>query len=413
MSPINGLSQQRRLPVLGTIHLGIKVPNKASDGEHPEATPYFVLPPELVPIYGKQCVSLPIMIPVEDDEFWCPQYYIRYSKTRGIVCKGDGITCRRMVDVKTGATADRNTKAIAWREKLPCAGKNCPNYKTNTTKDICKESMRLQFLLPDAPGLGVWQIISSINSILNINSNAFFIRQVYHRISFIPLMLTLEPKEVNNPEDGKKKTVRVLNIRVQGTMREIMQQASKPHTELMVPITTEEDAPLDDDVIEGECIETDATVNDITPPPASTDIQETPSLVLYGPDHQWQNLNEMLTFLYNIGIGKPEAYAAGGWSETVELDPNKAWPIIYDKLIKPRLPQVQTEEPAKSPATSAPQTKNGKSDMNAFFLAGRDHGLSGPQSLEKLGVKDWNEWVAKGGTLDGAIKKLGTVDPLF
>ena len=240
--PIKGLSEQRRVPRLGKIHLGRKVPTKSGDSTRPEASDYFVMPPELVHIFGEECNELPIMIPTEDDEVWANQYYKRYSMTRGLVCRGDGITCRRMIDAKTGGVADRNTKEIVWKEGLPCDGMDCPDYKVKA----CKEVLNLQFIMPDVPGLGVWQIdTSSINSIRNINSGAAMVRLVYKRLAFIPLLLTLEPIEVVNPDDGKKKKVRVLNFRVNGTMRELMALAAKPYTELLLPAPAEDEPPSD------------------------------------------------------------------------------------------------------------------------------------------------------------------------
>jgi hypothetical protein len=158
-----------------------------------------------------------------------------------------------MVDIKTGAIADRDTKEIAWKEGVPCAGTKCPDYISKP--QLCKEVMNLQFIMPDVPGLGVWQIdTSSINSIRNINSVASLIREIYKRIAFIPLVLTLEPTEVINPDDGKKKTVRVLNLRVRGTMRELMALAAKPYMELMMPAAAEDEAPLDVETVEGEVV---------------------------------------------------------------------------------------------------------------------------------------------------------------
>lgn len=247
--PIKGLSEQRRLPRLGKIHLGKKVPNKNKDGEHPEATTYFVLPPELENVFGKECAALPIMIPVEDDELWASQYYKRYSNVRGLTCRGDGVTCRRMVDTKTGEVANRKTEEIVWKEGLPCQGQDCPDYKAKE----CKEVMNLQFIMPDVPGLGIWQVdTSSVNSIRNINSGAAMVRAVYKRLVFIPLLLTLEPQEVVNPDDGKKKTVRCLNLRVRGTMKELMAQASKPFTELLLPAPADTEPPLDNGEVESK-----------------------------------------------------------------------------------------------------------------------------------------------------------------
>lgn len=243
MSPILGISENNRLLRVGKIHLGVKVINKSGNGEHPEATDYFVVPPEVEKIYGPTPKELPVMIPTDDDELWCSQYYRRYSSTRGLVCKGDGVTCRRMIDTKTGDIAHRDTKEIFWKEGMACLGQQCPDY---IARD-CKEVMNLQFILPDVPGLGVWQIdTGSINSIRNINAAAHMIRVAYGKISFIPLLLTLEPIDVVNPDDGKKKTVKVLNFRVRSTMRELMVEATKTVARAMLPPPSEDEAPRDE-----------------------------------------------------------------------------------------------------------------------------------------------------------------------
>lgn len=246
MSPIRGLTESRRLPRLGKIHLGIK--KKAKSGAmYPSATDYFVLPEELFELFGEKPTMLPILFPVEDEEQFTSQFYRSYSMTRGLVCRGDGETCRRMVDAKSGEMANRNSTDIAWKDDLPCEGRECPYYGKQ-----CKEVMNLQFLLPTAEGLGVWQIdTSSINSIRNINSAIELIRRVYGRISMLPLLLTLEPIEVVNPDDGKKKTVRVLNLRTKGTMIELMERAVKPAREMLLPAPVDTEAPEDMETING------------------------------------------------------------------------------------------------------------------------------------------------------------------
>ena len=230
--PIKGLSEQVRMQRTGKIRLGIKAPNKSGNGEHPVAVEYFVVPPEVARIYGDKPTQLSIIIPSENDEEWCPQYYKCYSMTRGLICKGDGETCRRLVDTVTGALASRDTKDAMWKLDIPCKGQECPDYQAKQ----CREVMNLTFILPDFPDLGVWQVdTSSVNSIMNINSAAKLIRAACKRISFMPLTLTIEPKEVVNPEDHKKKTVRVLNLHIRKSFIEVLQEAQRPMTELLLP----------------------------------------------------------------------------------------------------------------------------------------------------------------------------------
>jgi len=184
---------------------------------------------ELIKTYGDKPKELRILFPIEDEAKFTSQFYRLYSQTRGLVCKGDGEEALRMIDTETGAVANRDTKNVAMKP-IPCQGRDCPEYGPRA----CGEVMNLQFLLPEVSGFGVWQIdTGSINSIININSTLELVRGVYGRLSMVPLLLALEPKEVVNPDDGKKKTVRVLNIRSQDKMIEAYRKAQMPPFQLI------------------------------------------------------------------------------------------------------------------------------------------------------------------------------------
>ncbi len=235
--PIKGLSEQRRMPRLGKIRTGVKVPNKNSAGEHPEAVDYFVLPQEIAHQFGDKPRSIPIMFPVEDEAKFASQYYKAYSSFRGLVCKGDGETCNRLIDVKTGDFAHRDS-AETVRKELPCTGRDCPMYQQKK----CKEVMNLQFLIPSIPGLGVWQLdTGSYHSIVAVNSAIDLIRSVCGRIAMIPLKLTIEPKEV--APDGKKKTVNILQIRNDITLSEIQKLGALPGSQVLIPPPDEDEVP--------------------------------------------------------------------------------------------------------------------------------------------------------------------------
>jgi hypothetical protein len=217
--PIKDLSDTVRLPRLGKIHLGIRDPQRG----FPVKTDYFVLPPEhpslkeLVTAFGEKPKSLRVLIPTEDEELWAPQYYKCYDKSHGLLCKGDGEVAMRMVDMKTGQFPTKEACTTELKE-MPCKGKSCPEYISKK----CGEKMTLRIVLPEIPGLGIWQIdTGSKNSILNINSCARIIKSQFGRISGIPLSLTLEPIDVNNPETGKKQTVFVLNLRTDVTLAQL------------------------------------------------------------------------------------------------------------------------------------------------------------------------------------------------
>jgi len=262
---IAGLTQVRRLPRLGKIKMGIKV--KSDKGvEHPQKTDYFVGPPEVAAVYGSKPKFLDILLPVEDEEKWAPQYYKLYSRTQGLVCRGDGCSASRLIDTATGDRARRTTTEAA-RKEVTCEGRKCPDY---IAKDGCKEVMSLQFILYKVPGMGIWQIdTSSVNSIININSCADYIRGVFGKVSWIPLQLTIEPKEVQNPESGRRQTVYVLNLRNQMTLLDMVEttrkfQAQLPtNTRLVLP-------PADEAAVEPGELATDGE----EPPETATETEE-------------------------------------------------------------------------------------------------------------------------------------------
>ncbi len=234
--PIKGLTEKRRMPRIGKFHLGIKVQGKK--GEYPKAVDYFVYPEgdapgvelldELTKAFGAKPKELRIIFPLEDEESIASQYYRCYTKSRGLVCRGDGEISMRVVDAKTGDLPTKDTSETALRE-MTCAGRECPNYQA----EQCREVMNLQFMLPEISGMGVWQIdTSSINSIRNINSCLDMIRAIYNRVAMVPLILTLEKMEVT-PPGGTKKNVHVLNIRSTDTMIEAVIKAQKPPLELI------------------------------------------------------------------------------------------------------------------------------------------------------------------------------------
>ena len=243
MTPIAGLSEQKRLPRLGKIHLGVK--KLSGKGiEYPSATDYFVCPPEVTVVYGDKPKSLDVIIPVDDEEIWASQYYRQYSRTRGLICKGDGITCRRLIDVKTGAVAGKATKEAAWQENCQCPGRDCPDYKAKA----CQEVMNLQVMLPKVMGLGVWQIdTGSIHSIMNINNCATMIRTMCGSVAWIRLQLCLEPTQVVNPDDPeqRKKTVWCMSLKYSGTAEALLTDSQKPHLQVLLNRPADDEAPDD------------------------------------------------------------------------------------------------------------------------------------------------------------------------
>jgi len=224
VSPIYGLTESVRLPRLGKIHLGIKKTN-ANGKEYPVATDYFVCDdPTFTAVYGDKPKTLDVRFPLEDPTTFSSQFYKSYTRGRGLVCKGDGKNCTRMVYVdamtkndSTPAGRDETGKRqTVWIEKI-CDGQECPIYKANK----CRELMMLQFMLPKVEGFGIWQIdTGSINSILNINNAVRLIQGIGGRVRMVPLKLSIVPQEV--VAEGRKKTVYVLRLDIAVKLEELM-----------------------------------------------------------------------------------------------------------------------------------------------------------------------------------------------
>jgi hypothetical protein len=198
---IKGVSEIRRFPRAGKIHLGDKAISEKTGKEYPKALDYFKWPEEyeetLTSLFGEKCREFPIMFLVEDQEMVAPQYYKRYGSGSGLICRGDGETA-----------VMRNDEGELV--EIDCPGQDCPWYE----KKHCRHVMNLQFVIPQLVSEGIFQIdTSSYHSIVNFNSSWHFVKALTGgRIAMVPLVLRIIPKEVN--PDGKKKVVYVLELKL-------------------------------------------------------------------------------------------------------------------------------------------------------------------------------------------------------
>jgi len=244
MTPIEGVSEIRRLPRLGKIRLGIKKEGKGTT--YPSPTDYFVCPDEVKAVYTEKPTELKVMFPVDDLELVAPQWYKCYSYSQNLICKGNGKTCRRKVDTDTGDFADRDTKHWDMADGV-CDPDDCPKL----AQKQCRRVMSLLFILPDVPGLGIYQLdTTSFYSIVNINSQLGqeppgFLRQFTRgRIAFLPLILSMGPQVVTPPGEGRK-TVHVLNVRADVKLADLIRLSHQKPAQVLLPTLTEEEAPED------------------------------------------------------------------------------------------------------------------------------------------------------------------------
>jgi len=236
--PIKGVSDVVRLPRLGKISLGVKKETDTGTS-YPSPTDHFVCPEEVRKIFGDKPKDLRIMFPTEDDSQWASQYLKYYSATRGLICRGDGEAAIARVDIRTGEIATREAQETELRE-IVCDPDTCVYYRHGQ----CKRVMNLQFLIPDCPGLGVYQLdTSSFYSIVNINSDIKLIRGICQRISMIPLSLRLVEQQVQ--PDGKKKTIHILSLTANYTLAEIQKYAQIPPGKSLLLPPPDTEAPED------------------------------------------------------------------------------------------------------------------------------------------------------------------------
>jgi hypothetical protein len=199
--PIKGLSDIRRLPRAGKIHLGDKTISEKTGKEYPRALDYFKWPDEyaeeLTALFGEKAREIPIMFPVDDKEMVAPQFYKRYGSGSGLVCRGDGemAVCR----TESGEL-----------EEIECLGQDCEWYQ----KKHCRHVLNLMFIIPQLISEGCWQLdTSSFHSIVNFNSSWEYVQALTGgKVAMVPLVLRVVPKEVS--PDGKKKVVHVLEIKL-------------------------------------------------------------------------------------------------------------------------------------------------------------------------------------------------------
>ena len=262
--PIKGVSEVIRLPRLGKIRLGIK--RETDDGvPYPSPTDYFVCPDEVKKVFGEKPKELRVMFPTEDETQWASQYLRCYSATRALICRGDGLVAVSRADVHSSNQAGQESESTELRE-VTCNPAKCVYYQQGP----CRRVMNLQFLLPDCPGLGVYQLdTSSVYSMVRVNSALKLIRGVCGRLSMIPLSLRLVEQEVR-PE-GIKKTVRVLNLSARYSLAEIQRYAQMPPGRALLLPAPDSEAPDDlfpDEVLRpgkpaGHTISTDKALIDL------------------------------------------------------------------------------------------------------------------------------------------------------
>ena len=252
--PIVGLTDKFRFDRMGKIRLGEKRTNDKGK-EYPYELHYFKLAPgtpseehrdaliaEFKELYGEEPTRIKIMFPVSDPEIIMPTYLKRYTKA-GLQCKGDNVTAICMNE-KAAKGLERIGDAEGMIE-VKCDKETCPYY---VAKD-CKQNATVNVLLPDMPGLGVWQIVTgSTNSINNIIGALTMIQAKAGHINMIPVWLERREEETPSPEAGKQKHY-IMHIDSDLRLADLQRVAQLKPSEVMLELPAAEgldtEEPLD------------------------------------------------------------------------------------------------------------------------------------------------------------------------
>lgn len=247
--PIKGLTERRRLPRIGKLHLGIKVSTKDGKSQYPKAVDWLVLPMrensgdaflaqairyrqaeallanpatvgdaraateaamndarlkmealmdpigrQISAVYGPMPREVDILFPSEKAEEVLPQFYKSYNRGTGLFCKGDGVKATRVGEKGEMLEID-------------CPGRDCPIYKEKK----CKEMANLMVMIPRVSIGGCFQIdTGSINSIVDLNSGIDQVRAHVGRLAMVPCRLRVVRRQVT--AEGKKKSVFTLQV---------------------------------------------------------------------------------------------------------------------------------------------------------------------------------------------------------
>lgn len=194
----------------------IKLGTKTGEGRQTRVkdSPFFLLPAEVAAVHPGDVTALPIMFHSSDPEQIAYEEYQLRTQVDGrevIICRGDGDTATR-VDMETGNIDS----------SYPCPDYDCEDRHTKH----CKRMMRLQFMIQDVPGIGIWEVKThSVNSCRAIGAALEALRGLYAGdYSYQPLTLTLTPTLVNtrDAKGNRMKTTKfILGITTDRTPAQI------------------------------------------------------------------------------------------------------------------------------------------------------------------------------------------------
>ncbi len=282
VSTVKGISDRRRLPRLGKIRLGVKVPLAGRDPKkcdckgsgcfrctRPTETDYFVCPSEVrTALKCDRPKKLNVMFLVNDPAVVFPQAMKYFGNSKGLKCTGDGEKAY-FVDADTGEMKQRECPCPLSEDHPD------PNNPGKIIKAQCNLRASLLVTLPDVNMGGIYQIdVGSYNSIIDVNSGIDTCRALIQqslgvdRFAMIPLTLERVPTETHH--DGKKQTHYTLRLTPNLTLADIQQLQKKAIVapqQFALPEPEEIRPDLDGPVVNGDAKELLAPAEEPTPEP--------------------------------------------------------------------------------------------------------------------------------------------------
>ncbi|NLL35621.1 MAG: hypothetical protein GX257_10025 [Clostridiales bacterium] len=135
-------------------------------------------------------------------------------------CKGNGVSAVQTVGGKLVETQ--------------CDPEICEHF----IKGNCHLRGHLQVMLPNVPGMGIWQIdTGSFNSVRNINSGIAFVASLTGgRIAMIPLKLVIRPHKGRDPKSGAPTNNYVLDLANEKIkMTDVLMASTQPPAKVLMP----------------------------------------------------------------------------------------------------------------------------------------------------------------------------------
>ena len=176
----------------------------------------FLLDSELHTLYGEAPKEIPVRLLYDDISLnFATRYICYYGKT--IFCSGDGEEAQRLqADKVTYAT-----RTCPCERQDPKFAGDVVNGQVKAGQGKCKINGILSVIIDGARQVGgVWKLrTTSFNSVVGILSSMAMIQRITGgRLAGIPMMMTVSPKTVANPLDGKQQTIYVVGLHYVGTV---------------------------------------------------------------------------------------------------------------------------------------------------------------------------------------------------